>query len=187
MTIAAIAVAGYALSAAVAPALRSTFVDNMIQTTPNSAIMHFLAGTMVIIIGALQFHPGIRSHRPQVHRWLGRIYLAGVLVGGLAGLYLSFYAFGGMVARFGFGLLAVCWLGATAMAYAHIRARRVQLHKIWMIRSYALCLAAFSLRIYLPLFLISGSPFDDAYPVIAWLCWVPNILIAEWFIIPRLK
>ena len=24
-----------------------------------------------------------------------------------------------------------------------------------------------------------------AYPVIAWLCWIPNLLIAEWFVRSR--
>lgn len=187
MTIAAIGIAGYALAAAIAPVLRSPFVDNMIQTTPNGAILHFLAGTVVIVIGALQFNANIRSQRPHLHRWLGRIYLGGVLIGGVAGLYLSFYSFGGVVAHYGFGMLAVCWLGTTWMAFTHIRARRVQMHKEWMIRSYALCLAAVTLRIYIPLFLITGSEFDDIYPAVAWLCWVPNILIAEWLIIPRMR
>jgi hypothetical protein len=53
-----------------------------------------------------------------------------------------------------------------------------------MIRSYALCLAAVTLRLYLPLSGAIGIPFDDAYPAIAWLCWVPNLVAAEWLVIP---
>ena len=51
-----------------------------------------------------------------------------------------------------------------------------------MIRSYALTLAAVTLRIYLPLSQVSQIPFEVAYPIIAYACWVPNILIAEWMI-----
>ena len=52
-----------------------------------------------------------------------------------------------------------------------------------MIRSYALCLAAVMLRVYLPLFGVLGVPFESSYPAISWLCWVPNLIVAEWWII----
>ena len=31
-----------------------------------------------------------------------------------------------------------------------------------------------------------GMEFNDAYKMIAWLCWVPNILIAEILIVRKL-
>ena len=51
-----------------------------------------------------------------------------------------------------------------------------------MVRSYALTLAAVTLRIYLPASQVAGVSFTIAYPVIAWLCWVPNLLLAQWFL-----
>ena len=42
-----------------------------------------------------------------------------------------------------------------------------------------LTFAAVTLRIYLPLSDLVGIDFDVAYPVIAWLCWVPNVIVAE--------
>lgn len=51
-----------------------------------------------------------------------------------------------------------------------------------MIRSYALILAAVALRFQIPGAIISGIGFTTAYPVIAWACWVPNALVAEWFV-----
>jgi hypothetical protein len=50
------------------------------------------------------------------------------------------------------------------IAYNCIRQRNITAHQKWMIRSYALTLAALTLRIYLPAFLISGTPFKEAYP-----------------------
>lgn len=44
-------------------------------------------------------------------------------------------------------------------------------------------LAAVTLRIYLPFGIASGMPFEEAYPAIAWLCWVPNLIVAEWLIL----
>ena len=89
------------------------------------------------------------------------------------------------MAHFGFGMLAVVWLAATATAYAHIRARRIAAHRAWMLRSYALTLAAVTLRIYLPASQMLGVSYDAAYPAIAWLCWVPNLIVVEWFLLPR--
>ncbi|MEQ1730362.1 MAG: DUF2306 domain-containing protein [Vicinamibacterales bacterium] len=54
-----------------------------------------------------------------------------------------------------------------------------------MIRSFALTYAAVTLRLYVPLSMAAGVPFDVAYPVIAWACWVPNLLVAEWLFVPR--
>jgi hypothetical protein len=38
---------------------------------------------------------------------------------------------------------------------------------------------------YLPASLMMGVPFGVAYPIIAWMCWVPNVLVAEWLIASR--
>jgi hypothetical protein len=48
-----------------------------------------------------------------------------------------------------------------------------------MVRNFALTFAAVTLRLWLPTAIIAGAPFELAYPVIAWLCWVPNLLLAE--------
>lgn len=51
-----------------------------------------------------------------------------------------------------------------------------------MIRSFALTFAAVTLRLYLPLHLLFQVSFDDAYRAISFLCWVPNLLIAELYL-----
>ena len=40
--------------------------------------------------------------------------------------------------------------------------------------------AAVTLRLYLPLGFLSGLRFENFYPAVAWLCWVPNLVVAEW-------
>jgi len=92
---------------------------------------------------------------------------------------------GGLAARAGFGLLAACWMGSTLIAYRQIRQGNLSTHRSWMIRSYALTLAAVTLRLYLPSSQLAGFPMAVAYPAIAWLCWVPNLLIAECFVRSR--
>ena len=93
------------------------------------------------------------------------MYVLAVLFGAVAGFALAPHSFGGWVAHAGFGLLAVCWLGATLNAYRHIRRGEVNAHRNWMIRSYALTLAAVTLRIWLPSSQLAGLAMAVAYPV----------------------
>lgn len=51
-----------------------------------------------------------------------------------------------------------------------------------MIRSFALTASAITLRIYLGLGTALQIPFEDSYPAIAWLCWVPNLIAAELYL-----
>jgi hypothetical protein len=37
------------------------------------------------------------------------------------------------------------------------------------------------LRLYLPISGVAGVPFEVAYPIIAWVAWVPNLIVAEWW------
>ena len=55
-----------------------------------------------------------------------------------------------------------------------------------MIRSFALTFAAVMLRIYVPLAYMAGLPVELSYQVIAWLCWVPNLVVAVWMTRSRL-
>ena len=132
-----------------------------------------------LILGPFQFMPRLRRARPRLHRWIGRTYASCCLVAGLAGLLLALGATTGPISTAGFGLLAVIWFGATAQAWRLARARRFVEHERWMIRSFALTLAAVTLRLYLPLTLVLPVNGDDAYRAISFLCWVPNLIAAE--------
>jgi hypothetical protein len=50
------------------------------------------------------------------------------------------------------------------------------------IRWYSLVFAAVTLRIELPNLAVVFQDFDPAYAVVSWLCWVPNLLVAEWYV-----
>lgn len=100
---------------------------------------------------------------------------------GCAGLYVAFFATGGIISVTGFGTLALLWLFTDIKAYTSIRRLNIAEHEKWMVRNYALTFAAVSLRIYLPLlmaFVFNGN-FIPAYHTVAWLSWVPNLIIAE--------
>ena len=95
-----------------------------------------------------------------------------VLFSGIAGLYITFYASGGIETKLGFGFLALLWLITTIMAYITIKKKKIIKHQKWMIRSYALCFAAVTLRLWMPILpAVFNLDFSEAYPIISWLCW----------------
>jgi len=173
------AIVGYTalpLGALVTPQMRATYVAHSV-----GIYGHIVGAVVALLIGPFQFSTRLRNARPNVHRWMGRIYLGfGVLCGALFGLYMSQFAYGGAVARVGFATLALCWLYSGARAYLAIRRGAIQKHRKWMVRNFALTFGAVTLRIYLPISQVVGIDFDIAYPVIAWIAWVPNLLVAEW-------
>jgi uncharacterized membrane protein len=144
--------------------------------------LHICGGIVALALGAWNFVEASRRRFLILHRWLGRIYLISVLVGGVAGLLLATTAQGGLAGRIGFGLLAVLWLATGAMAYYRIRNYDIALHRQWMIRSYALTFAAVTLRIWIPILMGAGYEFQEAYAAIAWISWVPNLIVAEFLL-----
>lgn len=147
--------------------------------------VHIFASLIALALGPFQFSQKLRARKIALHRALGWIYLLCVLVGGIAGLYISRIAFGGFVSTAGFAFLAILWLFTGFLALRTIRRKEVDLHRRWMIRNFALTFAAVTLRIYLGLFFAAGLPFETFYPVLAWISWVPNILLAEWVVLSR--
>ncbi len=150
--------------------------------------VHVFLGGTALISGFSQFFPKLRKKKLGLHRTLGKIYVLAVFLSGIAGLIIAYFATGGIIPVLGFGGLALFWLYTTANAYLTIRKKLVVDHQKWMIRSYALCFAAVTLRIYLPIFIgFFEMGFIPSYKIIAWLCWVPNLLIAEFLIIRKMK
>lgn len=177
-------VAGYAafaygflpLGSVVHPDMKTNF---LVHST--GLYTHAFASIVALVLGPFQFSVRLRQKHRNLHRWLGRAYLAvGVLVGGLSGLYMSQYAFGGPVPRAGFTALAVFWLYTGLRAYLAAHAGAFDEHRKWMVRNFSLTFAAVTLRIYLAVSQVAGVEFALAYPFIAWLCWVPNVVYAEW-------
>jgi uncharacterized membrane protein len=165
----------FPLGAAVHPDMQANFAAQK-----PTVYAHVFGSAVALAIGPFQFWSRLRTSRPRVHRTLGKIYLTvGVGVGGVAGLFMSVSAYGGMPSTLGFAGLALAWLYTANHAYGAARMRDFEAHRRWMIRNFALTFAAVTLRIYLPGSMAAGVPFEVAYPAIAWLCWVPNLIVAE--------
>jgi len=143
--------------------------------------VHAGGAATALLVGGFQFLPAVRRRKP-LHRWLGRIYATGCIVGGFAGLGLAFGTTAGPIAGWGFGILAVTWIYVTSQAWLTARARRFDEHRRWMIRSFALTFAAVTLRLYLPVGAMAGMDFVEIYRLTAWISWIPNLMLAELYL-----
>jgi uncharacterized membrane protein len=149
---------------------------------PWAIATHMLFGGAALVTGALNYRHDLRRARPTLHRQTGTLYVATALLSGAAGGWLAHFALGGLANKMGFGLLAAATLTTTALAYRAALSRDFTAHRAWMMRSYACILAAVSLRLELPLLALAFGDFSPAYAVVAWSCWVPNLLVAEWLV-----
>jgi uncharacterized membrane protein len=144
---------------------------------------HIAGGIGALLAGPWQFSQKLRARALNLHRWLGRFYLLEVALGSIAGFVMATVSLEGQATHFGFGILAVLWFLTGLQAYRTVRQGNIEAHRKWMIRNFALTLAAVTLRIYLPLMLAAFHwPFRPSYIIVSWLCWVPNLLVAEWMV-----
>ena len=145
-------------------------------------IVHAVSASLALLLGPWQFLSGLRKRHPQLHRRVGRAYTASLSVAAVSAVWIAPHAAGGHVSTAGFLGLALGWIVTTSMGVIAIRQRLIPQHRRWMLRSYALTAAAITLRIYLSFIPIFHLRFEIAYPAISWLCWVPNLLVAELWI-----
>ncbi|MFB8240087.1 DUF2306 domain-containing protein [Kitasatospora purpeofusca] len=144
-----------------------------------SLVLHVGGGVLAVLLGPWQFLPRLRARRPGLHRFTGRLYLLAVLAAGTGGLLMAPRGLVGPVAPIGFTGLAVLLLLSSALAWRAGRRRDLLRHRAWAIRSFALIMAAATLRIWLPVMDLAGVPFEQAYATAAWTCWLINLVVAE--------
>lgn len=149
--------------------------------------VHVLSGMLALLIGPLQFLGPLRRQFVRLHRFLGATYVASATALGVSGLILAPTAYTGLVAVAGFTVLDLAMLFTTWTAVRMIVVGRYADHRRWMIRSFSLILAGVMLRVLLLAHHMLTSAgiidvsFETAYAAVAWLCWVPNLLLAIWF------
>lgn len=166
--------------------LASTYADRP-PAIQIAFYIHIVSAGLALLIGSFQFSRTLRRRAPRLHRWIGRSYVIAVIIGGISAFVMSFFSSVALLGFFGFGTLAVLWIWTTYRGYRSARDRDFAAHQAWMIRSYALTYAAPTLRIWLLVLLLVQLPFGvdpavaavNAYAPVPFLCWLPNIVVAE--------
>lgn len=155
---------------------------------------HFVAGSVLLLLGPIQLIGRLRRSMPALHRGLGRVYVVTAGLAGLGGLafILAKGTVGGTVMDLGFGLYGALMVLCASMAFVHARAGRYERHRAWAIRLFALTVGSWLYRMeYGTWFLLSGGlgtgrGFSGWFDmVMAFFFYVPNLIIAEQFIRAR--
>lgn len=141
-------------------------------------ISHFTGGVLALLVGPWQFWTGFRMRYTRLHRWTGRLFLTGVLVGSIGAARLiattTFgWAFGASLAS-----LALAWVVTAGVAYYAILQGNVEIHKLWMVRAYVVTFGFVTFRAlndYGPLSRL--QPADDRAITIGWACWAIPLLL----------
>ena len=142
---------------------------------------HVYTSIFVLFSGFIAVFVKPKAAFRNLHRFFGKIYvILLLLIAAPSGIYMGFYANGGILAKISFVILGILWWFTTYKAYLEIRKKNVLNHKKWMYRSYALAVSAITLRLWKVVLVYFFQPNPmDVYEIIAWLGWVPNLILIE--------
>ena|SRR5437016_90905 len=144
---------------------------------------HGLAGATVLFLGASQFSNRLRQRRLRLHRALGRCYVIGVAIAAPLGIYLAIIH-DPVPLRTVVFVQASSWMLTTAIAFFCIRSGNVQLHRQWMMRSYAVTTIFVVSRVLDAIPAALGRLDTGTNPSMIWICnvlaWVVPTLILRW-------
>ncbi|MDY8135567.1 DUF2306 domain-containing protein [Aquimarina sp. 2201CG5-10] len=138
---------------------------------------HIIFGGIALLVGWLQFSKKLRAKYINLHRTIGKIYVTSVLISGPFGFYIALFASGGLSPKLGFSIGALLWTILTFLGYSTIRKGRIEAHRKFMMYSYAGTFGAVTLRLWLPLLIVVTDSFVTAYGIVAWLSWIPNMMV----------
>jgi hypothetical protein len=152
--------------------------------------MHFIMGAVLVLAWPILLSSRIRVRHRLVHRWTGRVYVTAGLLAGVGGLSFILAHHTGDPSHTAFALWGGVMMLSSVMAYVHARAKRFDLHRAWAIRLFAMVLGSWIFDLeYQAWEDITGGigigengvpgVFDLA---INYLFFVPNLLVAEYFI-----
>lgn len=150
--------------------------------SPVPVIVHIVASSVFLLLGALQFVPSLRRRR--WHRLSGRIVAPAGLLSALSALWMTLFY--DMPAVNGVALFVMRLIFGTAMAaaivlaFVAIRRGDVPTHSAWMTRAYAIGLGAGTqVFTFLPWTLVLGAPDQAMHAVLMGAGWVINLAVAE--------
>lgn len=146
-------------------------------------VIHVVAGAISLLSSLLQFFRPLLRRAPQLHRWLGRIYVGSILLFvSPTGFYLAFFAHGGWLGTMGFLLLGVLTTWTTWQGWVAMRRHQVQQHVVWMIRSFAMITTALTFRIEHIVFQEIGLAAETGFLAALYLSIIGNAMVAEWLL-----
>jgi uncharacterized membrane protein len=141
--------------------------------------VHITSSFIALGVGVFQFMPSFIQRHKTLHRRLGMAYVYSILLLACpSGFILAINANGGFAAKTGFVLQCIVWFVLTFLAVQKAVQKQWLAHIQYIILSYAVTLAAFSLRTESYwIKRILQTQMNETYIAVTWLSWVGNLLI----------
>jgi uncharacterized membrane protein len=155
-------------------------------TVPAPLVVHIAGAALYAVAGAFQFVPRIRRDHLDRHRRAGRVLaVAGLLVAGSALwmtlLYTQKPGTGDLLSVLRL-LFAAAMAGSLILGFAAVRRRDIAAHRAWMIRAYAIGLAA-GTQVFTEGFAVAVFGAGELVGDLAkGAGWVVNLAVAEYAI-----
>jgi uncharacterized membrane protein len=160
---------------------------DVLASRPASEFLHRVGGAILLAAGLLQFSARLRRERPKLHRVSGYVYVVLALGAGASGIYLGVREpYAGVAETIPAVIFATALIVTTVVALRLARQRRFEIHREWMVRSFALTLGPIMQRAYyLPAWSLFGIDEHDAMWGGFWLGWLTTWIPAELWIAAR--
>jgi uncharacterized membrane protein len=142
---------------------------------------HGVAGACALLLGPMQFSDRLRQRFTKFHRVAGRIYVTCAFILAPLGAYIQFFGERmGAPRSFSVAALvdAILLMMTTGIAFAFILNGKVQQHRQWMTRSFAVALVFLEVRV------VQGVTGWErlgiaATETVVWSCLAFSILAAD--------
>lgn len=161
--------------------------DARFTASPLPVVTHIVSAAVYAVLGAFQFVTGLRLRWPGWHRAAGWVLvLCGLLVA-LSALWMTLFyprqaGTGDLLylLRLLFGSVMVA---SFPLGIAAARRGDVKGHRTWMVRGYAIGLAAGTQMLTLMAGeIIGGPPSELSHALLMGAGWVINLAVAEWLL-----
>lgn len=178
-----------ALGVRVSPAdsARMALTDHRFAQRPLLTRLHVLAGGLFLLLAPLQFWRRFRNSHRGVHRWSGRLLLVLLIISVSASVPFGILApYAGAPEGVIVTAVTLLTVGGAARAYWAIRTQRVDLHREWMLRVFALAAGIASVRLVDTALILLILPFVSSVTIFVlslWLGWGLTLAGVEWWIV----
>jgi uncharacterized membrane protein len=158
-----------------------SFLRQRYAGIPWLMLAHGIPGALALLLGVFQFSSRLRQRYLQVHRVMGRTYVASVAIAAPVAMAVA-VALPIPTLTMGALIQSVGWLLTTGTALYCVRTGKIQQHREWMMRSYPFAMVFVVVRVFLAIPAIARMGelgiATVVWSVIATACFLPSFVIA---------
>ncbi|MCJ8209036.1 DUF2306 domain-containing protein [Mucilaginibacter sp. RS28] len=148
---------------------------------------HVVFATIAFITGPFQFSSYLRKTNLKLHRVLGKLYVISIYLSVLFVFAILFHQMPLLpyAVRLTYATLfeAICWVITVTLGWISARRRHIQVHQLWIARSYAITTTFFMTRLLNPISAYANLSADDfayiVFGITGMAFFVPDIML-QW-------